>query len=82
MGGEGLRLAFTLQPFWISRARVQEGVAWFSATVTDEPGPDVARQNVASGSKKASNSGMVQNSSTWLTNDPAKTRSTGPSPKT
>ena len=31
---------------------------------------------------KASNSGMVQTSSMWLTNDPAKTSSTGPSPNT
>ncbi len=31
---------------------------------------------------KASNSGMVQNSSMWLMNDPAKTRSMGPSPNT
>ena len=41
---------------------------------SDSPTPALSnsttRQNAANGSKKASNSGMVQNSSTWLTNDP------------
>jgi predicted ATPase/class 3 adenylate cyclase/DNA-binding CsgD family transcriptional regulator len=39
---KALRLASALQPFWIARARFREGLAWFDATVTDEPGPGVA----------------------------------------
>jgi predicted ATPase/class 3 adenylate cyclase/DNA-binding CsgD family transcriptional regulator len=40
--GKALRLASALQAFWISRARFLEGLAWFEAAVTDEPGPGVA----------------------------------------
>ena len=44
-------------------------------TGSDSPTPALSnrrtRQNVASCSMKASNSGMVQYSSMWLTNDPA-----------
>ncbi|BCI80105.1 transcriptional regulator [Mycolicibacterium sp. TY66] len=36
-----LRLASALQPFWVAQARFQEGLAWFDAALTDEPG-DVA----------------------------------------
>jgi predicted ATPase/class 3 adenylate cyclase/DNA-binding CsgD family transcriptional regulator len=39
---KGLRLASALQPFWLARARFQEGLAWFDAAVTDEPDPAVA----------------------------------------
>ena len=39
---KALRLASALQPFWIARARFREGLAWFDAAVTDEPGPGVA----------------------------------------
>ena len=53
---------------------------------SDSPTPALSnrrtRQNVESRSKKATNSGTVQHSSMWLTNDPAKTSSIGPSPNT
>jgi predicted ATPase/class 3 adenylate cyclase/DNA-binding CsgD family transcriptional regulator len=37
-----LRFASSLQRFWITRGRFREGLAWFEATVTNEPGPAVA----------------------------------------
>ena len=37
-----LRLASSLQPFWIARARFREGLALLDAAVTDAPGPGVA----------------------------------------
>ena len=59
----------------IERANLRDG--------SDSPTPALSnrttRQNVDSRSKNATNSGTVQNSSMWLTNDPAKTSSTGPS---
>jgi len=55
-------------------------------TGSESPTPDLSnkttRQNVESWSMKVLNSGMVQNNSTWLTNDPAKTRLICPSPNT
>jgi hypothetical protein len=39
---QALRLASSLQPFWIARARLREGLAWFDEVVTDAPGPNVA----------------------------------------
>jgi predicted ATPase/class 3 adenylate cyclase/DNA-binding NarL/FixJ family response regulator len=39
---KALRLASSLQPFWIARGRLREGLAWFNAAVTATPGPDVA----------------------------------------
>jgi predicted ATPase/class 3 adenylate cyclase/DNA-binding CsgD family transcriptional regulator len=39
---KALRFASSLQRFWISRGRFREGLAWFEATVTDEPGQDMA----------------------------------------
>jgi predicted ATPase/DNA-binding CsgD family transcriptional regulator len=33
-----LRLASALQPFWIAQARFHEGLTWFEAALTDEPG--------------------------------------------
>src|ERR1700757_2199081 len=55
-------------------------------TGSDSPTPTLSntttRQNLASWSKKALNSGMVQNSSMWVTNGPTKTSSIGPSPNT
>jgi DNA-binding CsgD family transcriptional regulator len=32
-------LASSLQPLWLSRGRIQEGVAWFDAVVTDDNAP-------------------------------------------
>jgi predicted ATPase/class 3 adenylate cyclase/DNA-binding CsgD family transcriptional regulator len=32
-------LASSLQPLWLSRGRIQEGVAWFEAVLTDENAP-------------------------------------------
>jgi predicted ATPase len=37
-----LRPASSLQPFWIARARLREGLALFDTAVTDAPGPGVA----------------------------------------
>ena len=37
-----LRLASSLQPFWIARARFRDGLALLDAAVTDAPGPGVA----------------------------------------
>ncbi|MGK2865184.1 MAG: helix-turn-helix transcriptional regulator, partial [Mycobacterium sp.] len=37
-----LRLVSSLRPFWLTRGRVREGLAWFDAVLTDEPGPEVA----------------------------------------
>jgi len=55
-------------------------------TGSDSPAPALSnsrtRQNVASRSKKATNSGTVQYSSMWLATDPEKTSSIGPSPNT
>jgi predicted ATPase/class 3 adenylate cyclase/DNA-binding CsgD family transcriptional regulator len=39
---KAMRFASSLQRFWITRGRFREGLAWFEATVTDEPGPNVA----------------------------------------
>jgi hypothetical protein len=39
---KALRLASALQRYWVTRSRFREGLAWFNAAVTDEPGPDVA----------------------------------------
>ena len=39
---KALRLASSLQPFWLARARFREGLALFDAAVTDTPGPGVA----------------------------------------
>ena len=55
-------------------------------TGSDSPTPALSnskiRQKLESRSKKATNSGMVQYSSMWLTNEPATTSSRGPSPNT
>lgn len=34
--GGALELACSLQPLWLSRGRIQEGLAWFDAVLTDE----------------------------------------------
>jgi DNA-binding CsgD family transcriptional regulator len=39
---KAMRFASSLQRFWITRGRFREGLAWFEATVTEEPGPNVA----------------------------------------
>jgi hypothetical protein len=39
---KALRLASSLQRFWIACARFREGLAWLDAVVTDEPGPGLA----------------------------------------
>jgi predicted ATPase/class 3 adenylate cyclase/DNA-binding CsgD family transcriptional regulator len=41
---KALRLASSLQKFWITRGRFLEGLAWFEAAVTDEPGAGVAAE--------------------------------------
>jgi predicted ATPase/class 3 adenylate cyclase/DNA-binding CsgD family transcriptional regulator len=40
--GKALRLASSLQPFWLARGRLREGTAWFDETVPETPGPDLA----------------------------------------
>jgi predicted ATPase/class 3 adenylate cyclase/DNA-binding CsgD family transcriptional regulator len=35
-GNRALQLASALHPMWFARGRIQEGVAWFDAVVTDE----------------------------------------------
>jgi predicted ATPase/class 3 adenylate cyclase/DNA-binding CsgD family transcriptional regulator len=40
--GRALELASSLQPLWLSRGRIQEGLAWFDAILTDESPIDVA----------------------------------------
>ncbi|MFY9919542.1 MAG: LuxR C-terminal-related transcriptional regulator, partial [Mycobacterium sp.] len=34
-----VELASSLQPLWLSRGRIQEGVAWFDAVLTDDDAP-------------------------------------------
>ena len=34
--GRALELASSLQPLWLSRGRIKEGLAWFDAVLTDE----------------------------------------------
>jgi predicted ATPase/DNA-binding CsgD family transcriptional regulator len=34
--GRALELASSLQPLWLARGRIQEGLAWFDAVLTDE----------------------------------------------
>jgi predicted ATPase/class 3 adenylate cyclase/DNA-binding CsgD family transcriptional regulator len=36
--GRASDLASSLQPLWLSRGRIQEGLAWFAAVLTDNPG--------------------------------------------
>jgi predicted ATPase/DNA-binding CsgD family transcriptional regulator len=36
-----LRLASALQRFWVNRARMREGLAWFDAVLSDRPEPSV-----------------------------------------
>jgi predicted ATPase/class 3 adenylate cyclase/DNA-binding CsgD family transcriptional regulator len=40
--GKALRLASSLQPFWLAQGRLREGMAWFDDTVPETPGPDLA----------------------------------------
>ena len=39
---KALRLASSLQPFWLARGRLREGMAWFDDAMPDTPGPDLA----------------------------------------
>lgn len=39
---KALRLASTLQPYWVTCGRLREGMTWFNGVVPDSPGLDLA----------------------------------------